>query len=134
MVCEPRGGGGYDCVQQRCEGFVFTKAAARMRNKQKTIMTRDARRRRRRRRRVSPAWCGRWPSWCLEDEEEVEVGGCEDDVAEGGRLFPFQAARKTDAGAVQTEQLAAKLCDFCMENPKPEAEEFNENTTKQKTT
>lgn len=40
MVCEPRkrgekGGGRVDCVQKRREGFVFTKAVATMRNKQK---------------------------------------------------------------------------------------------------
>lgn len=35
---------------------------------------------------------------------------------------------------MQTEQLAANLCDFRTENPNPEAEESNEKTTKQKTT
>lgn len=66
----------------------------------------------------------RW-RWVVVKMMRPREGGCS--------LFKL-LVKQTDAGAVQTEQLAANLCDFRTENPKPEAEEFNEKTTKQKTT
>lgn len=67
----------------------------------------------------------RWGRWVVVKMMRSREGGCS--------LFEL-LVKQTDAGAVQTEQLAANLCDFRTGNPKPEAEEFNEETTKQKTT